>query len=47
MGGKSLGYAMGYEVSWAMHAHDPQRNIYQRDTMRKGVMWNDPALWAN
>ncbi|GBE87938.1 hypothetical protein SCP_1201640 [Sparassis crispa] len=38
MGGKSAGYAMGYEGSWPVHENDPRCYTYQRDTMRRGSL---------
>lgn len=36
-GGKSMGYAMGYEGSWAVDDEESQNIGYVRDTMKKGI----------
>lgn len=37
-GGKSLGYAMGFESSWAVGESQTLRDHYVRDRMKIGVM---------
>jgi hypothetical protein len=44
-GGKSSGYAMGYEGSWPVeHEHELREKRYVRDTMRKAVHVFPPSI---
>ncbi len=44
-GGKSSGYAMGYEGSWPVeHEHELREKHYVRDKMRKAVHVNPPSI---
>jgi hypothetical protein len=44
-GGKSSGYAMGYEGSWPVeHEHELHEKYYVRDKMRKAVHVNPPSI---
>ena len=44
-GGKSSGYAMGYEGSWpAEHEHELREKRYVRDKMRKAVHVFPPSI---
>ena len=44
-GGKSSGYAMGYEGSWPVeHEHELHKKGYVRDKMRKAVHVIPPSI---